>query len=122
MSRTDGSTIRLGDEQRGPFQRQELLDLTPPDYVLKFPHYPMNSPQSLSVEEWKEIMEVPTVKESWGLSGEETPEEFAEMAYAAKFDFVSGSPGYAVDLYVLCGDALGEPLTLIRKGNQLAVM
>jgi len=25
-------------------------------------------------------------------------------------------------LYVLCGDALGEPLTLIRKGNQLAVM
>jgi hypothetical protein len=44
----------------------------------------MNAPQALSMEEWKEIMQVPAVKESWGLSGGETPEEFADMAYGVK--------------------------------------
>ena len=81
----------------------------------------MNMPKVPSIEEWKEIMEVPEVKESWGLSGDETPEEFGEIAYGAKFDFVSGGPGYVGDLYILCGDALGEPLTLIRKNGDLVV-
>ena len=80
----------------------------------------MNAPKSLSIEELKEAMEVPEIKESWGLS-DETPEEFAEMVYAAKFDFASGGPGYVGDLYILSGDALGEPLTLIRKDGKLTV-
>lgn len=83
----------------------------------------MNTPQALSVEEWKEIMEIPTIKESWGLSGDETPEEFAKMVYGVKFDFtpVTG-PGYVGDLYILSGDAIGEPFTLIRKDNKLVVV
>ena len=67
-------------------------------------------------------MAVPAVKESWGLTGDETPEEFAAMAYGAKFDFVSGGPGYVGDLYILCGDALGEPFTLIRRGTKLLIV
>lgn len=81
----------------------------------------MNAPQPLSIKEWREVLEVPTVRESWGLFGDESPEEFAGMVYGAKFDFVSGGPGYVGDLYVLCGDALGEPLTLIRKEGKLVV-
>jgi hypothetical protein len=83
----------------------------------------MNTPKALSVEEWKEIMEVPAVKESWGLSGNETPEEFADMAYGVKFHFVPMTgPGYVGDLYILSGDALGEPFTLIRKDSKLALL
>lgn len=83
----------------------------------------MNTPRTLSVEEWKEIMEVPAVKESWGLTGNETPEEFAEMVYGAKFDFTPmAGPGYVGDLYILSGDAIGEPFTLIRKDNKLVVV
>jgi hypothetical protein len=81
----------------------------------------MNKPQEISISEWKEIMEVPTIKESWGLEGDETPEQFADMVYGVKFDFVSGGPGYVGVLYILHGDALGEPMTLIRRDGKLVV-
>lgn len=78
----------------------------------------MNKPQEISLAEWEEIMQVPVIRDSWGLENE-TPEEFAGMAYGVKFDFVSGSPGYVGDLYILHGDALGEPMTLIRVDGKL---
>jgi hypothetical protein len=78
----------------------------------------MNKPQDISIKEWKEIMQLPVVRELWGLD-DETPEQFADMVYGVRFDFVSGSPGYVGDLYVLHGDALGEPLTLIRRRGKL---
>ena len=81
----------------------------------------MNKPQELSIKEWKELMELPVIRESWGLEDGETPEEFASVVYGVKFDFTSGGPGYVGDLYVLHGDALGEPLTLIRKDGKLEV-
>jgi hypothetical protein len=73
----------------------------------------MNKPQEISLAEWRELIQVPAVRESWGLN-EETPEEFADMVYGVKFDFVSGGPGYVGNLYILHGDALGEPMTFVR--------
>jgi hypothetical protein len=86
-------------------------------------HKRMNIPKEISEAEWKEIMQLPVIRESWGLDGSETPEQFADMVYGVKFDFVSGvGPGYVGDLYMLHGDALGEPITLIRKeGGHLVV-
>jgi hypothetical protein len=81
----------------------------------------MNIPHRISIPEWQEIILVPEIRESWGLD-DETPEQFAEMAYGVHFDFVSGGPGYAGDLYVIHGDALGEPMTLIRRAGRLAVV
>jgi len=79
----------------------------------------MNKPQELSKKEWQEIIQLPVIRESWGLENE-TPEEFADIVYAVKFDFASGrAPGYVGDLYILHGDALGEPITLIRKDGKL---
>jgi hypothetical protein len=78
----------------------------------------MNKPQEISMKEWKEIIQLPVVRESWGLD-DETPEQFADMVYGVKFDFVSGGPGYVGDLYVLHGDSLAEPMTLIRKDGAL---
>ena len=83
----------------------------------------MNTPKALSIEEWKEIMDIPEVRESCGLSGSETPEEFADTVYGVKFHFVPMTgPGYVGDLYILSGDAIGEPFTLIRKDNLLVVL
>lgn len=82
----------------------------------------MNTPHQISIAEWKEIMEVPSIRESWGLDGNETPEQFAGLAYGVRFDFTNGGPGYVGDLYVIHGDALGEPMTLIQKNGALVVV
>jgi hypothetical protein len=75
------------------------------------------NPQPLSPEEWGEIIAVPAVREAWGLEDDVTPSDFAGSVYAAKFDFVSGSPGYFGDLYILQGDALGEPPMVLTRAN-----
>ncbi|HKQ06415.1 MAG TPA: hypothetical protein VJ464_14870 [Blastocatellia bacterium] len=72
----------------------------------------MNQPQEISLSEWAEIIQVPEVRESWGLN-DESPEEFASNVYGVKFDFVSGSPGYIGDLYILQGDVLTGKVPLI---------
>lgn len=74
------------------------------------------------MEEWKAIMQIPAIRESWGLEGNETPEQFSDMVYGVKFHFASGGPGYVGDLYILQGDALGEPMTVIRKHGELALL
>ena len=83
----------------------------------------VNKPEDISLAEWREIMEVQEVKESWGLS-DETPEEFAANVYVVKFDFVSGSPGYVGDLYIIQGDTLtgDAPFVLTRQDGVLHVI
>jgi hypothetical protein len=83
----------------------------------------VNKPQDISPAEWREIMQIQEVAESWGLS-DETPEEFAASVYAVKFDFVSGSPGYVGDLYIIQGDVLtgDAPFVLARNDGALRVV
>lgn len=81
----------------------------------------MNKPLEISIAEWKEIMQVPAIRESWGIEDDEAPEQFADMVYGVKFDFSSGGPGYVGDLFILHGDAMGEPMTLIRRDGRLVV-
>jgi hypothetical protein len=80
----------------------------------------MNKPLEISIKEWTEIIQIPEVRGSWGLENE-TPEEFANMVYGVKFAFVSGSPGYVGDLYLLQGDYLtgDAPFLLIRRDGTL---
>jgi len=81
----------------------------------------MNKPHDISIAEWREIIALPAIRESWGLD-DEAPDEFADMVYGVKFDFVSGGPGYVGDLYLLVGDAVSEPMALIRKDGRLVVV
>ncbi len=65
---------------------------------------------------------MPVVRESWGLE-DETPEQFADLVYGVKFKFSAGMmPGYVGDLYILHGDALGEPITIIREDGKLVIV
>jgi hypothetical protein len=83
----------------------------------------MNKPQEMSIAEWKEVMQLPEVRESWGIQDHETPEQFADIAYGVKFNFSCGiAPGYCGDLYILHGDALGEPMTFIREDGKMVLV
>lgn len=75
------------------------------------------NPQKLTEAEWREIGSLAVIRESWGLEDDQDPLDLASLAYGAKFYFVSGSPGYVGDLYILQGDALGEPMVLRRDKN-----
>lgn len=72
------------------------------------------NPRKLTEAEWREVGSVPVIRESWGLEGDQNPLDLASLAYGAKFDFVSGSPGYVGELFILIGDSLGEPMVLRR--------
>ena len=80
------------------------------------------NPHTLTEAEWRELGSLPVIRESWGLEDGQDPLDLASYAYGARFDFISGSPGYVGDLYILQGDALNEPMVLRRdKDGQLAV-
>ena len=78
-------------------------------------------PMEISPQEWQEILKIKVIKEMWGIwiEGPDaiTAKEFSEQVYGVKFDFVSGGPGYVGDVFILMGDALNEPVTIIRDGE-----
>ena len=80
----------------------------------------MNQPHRLSEEEIREICQIGFIRESWGAqNAKEMGQIFDDSIYAVKFAFVSGSPGYVGDLYILQGDVLtgDAPLILLRENG-----
>jgi hypothetical protein len=75
-------------------------------------------PYPLTSAEWKEIMKIPAIRESWGIEDNTTVAEFSAQVYAAKFDFVSGSPGYAGDLFVLQGSYLTGDVPMVLRRDE----
>jgi hypothetical protein len=74
-----------------------------------------NHPIRLSPTEWAEVAALPQVQWDWGLGSNVSPQEVAELIYGVKFNFISGGPGYVGDLYILQGDAAGEPPLVLGK-------
>ena len=74
-----------------------------------------HDPRTLSPQEWEEIAAVPYVREAWGLSDDESGEHLASVCYGAKFDFVTGGPGWAGDIFVIHDDAFGGPPVVFRR-------
>lgn len=63
-------------------------------------------------------MEVPAVRDAWDIGDDMTVDEFESIVYGAKFNYVSGGPGYVGDLFILQGDALtGDPPMMLRRGE-----
>jgi hypothetical protein len=80
------------------------------------------NPHTLTEAEWRELGSLPVIRESWGLDDAQDSLDLSVLAYGARFDFVSGSPGYVGDLYVLQGDALSEPMVLRRDDKGLLIV
>lgn len=73
-------------------------------------------PHSLTSMEWREIMSIPVIRESWGIDDPMSVADFSSQVYAARFEFVSGSPGYVGDLIILQGDTLtGDAPFVLRR-------
>lgn len=61
-------------------------------------------------------MAIPEIRESWGIDDKTTIQDFANDAYAARFNFVSGSPGYVGDLFLVQGSYLtGDAPFVLRR-------
>jgi hypothetical protein len=76
-------------------------------------------PYPLTPAEWKEIIEIPDIRESWGINEDTILADFSAEVYAAKFKFVSGSPGYVGDLFILQGSHLtGDAPFVLRRDER----
>lgn len=80
-----------------------------------------NKPLPLTKTEIREIAEFKVIQQMWGADDAiEMTEILERAAYAVKFHYVSGSPGYVGDYYIIQGDALGEnPVQMIRQEGKL---
>jgi hypothetical protein len=78
----------------------------------------VNTPQELSSAEWKELMQVPVIRESWGMEKDETPEDFADMVYGVKFNFASGMAPATSEICTYCMETLwaNQWCSLEKKG------
>lgn len=77
------------------------------------------NPHPIESTEWKELMEVPAVRDAWGIGDDMTSDEFKSLVYGAKFNYVSGGPGYIGDLFILQGDALTDrPPVVLKRDRQ----
>ncbi len=80
-------------------------------------------PNQISPAEWEELASVRDVRENFGLSGPEAAADLASAAYGARFDFITGGPGYAGDLFVIMGDGLSAPpMVFIRRDSALTLI
>ena len=83
-------------------------------------------PLALRNVEIKEIASIAEIQQMWGAQDSEEMESTLKESYAVKFDFVSGSPGYVGDLFLIEGDALDgavPPVRLIRnKEDKLEIL
>lgn len=60
---------------------------------------------------------MPAIRQAWGLAADEGGEHLASVCYGAKFDFVTGGPGWAGDLFVIHDDAFGGPPFVLRRDS-----
>lgn len=75
-----------------------------------------NKPIALSNDEMKEIAAYKPIRDLWGAETAEEMFDILQQCYCVKFDFISGTPGYVGDLYIIQGDALSDaiPVSLNR--------
>jgi hypothetical protein len=83
---------------------------------------PDHEPKTISDAEWRELMALREVREGWGLEDDWSVEDFKSLVYAAKFDYITGGPGYFGDLYIVQGDSLQPPLVFIREDGALKLL
>jgi hypothetical protein len=50
---------------------------------------------------------------------DESVDDFQSLVYGAKFDYITGGPGYFGDIYIVQGDSLQASLVLIREDRAL---
>jgi hypothetical protein len=83
-----------------------------------------NRPLELSEADFDALAQISEIRQLWGAeSVEHMRNVLKDHVYSVKFDYVSGSPGYCGDLYILMGDYLQPPVVVTRNyHNKLHVV
>jgi hypothetical protein len=82
-----------------------------------------NKPMPLTHDEIEEIAGIENIQQMWGaFDAAEMADTLENHVYAVKFNFHSGGPGYVGEYFILAGDALGEPVQLIRRDRRLVLL
>lgn len=92
------------------------------DFLPEAPHIEdMNSPLEISLPEWKQIVNHPSIRNLWGLDDNDTAESFASAVYGAKFFYQDAISGYSGELYIIQPEILSgaPPVVLIRHDRKL---
>jgi hypothetical protein len=76
-------------------------------------------PMEVSPDEMNEIAQIKVLWDWWGAENADEMLDVLKQSYCVKFDFVSGSPGYVGDLFIVQGDALtgAPPVSLTRDAR-----
>jgi hypothetical protein len=76
-----------------------------------------STPHALTPEQWRELASIESIAQDFGLFEAPDPAQaLSECAYGAHFHFEpSMMPGYMGDLFVLVGDSIDEPMSVIRN-------
>ena len=85
-----------------------------------------NKPLAITREEFNEIASSQELQDMWGMENTTSMKEMLASIYVAKFQFVSGSPGYCGDLFIIQADYLDTELPTTRlfrdQANQLTIL
>jgi hypothetical protein len=79
----------------------------------------MPKPTEISMEEWKEIINLPQVIEAWELDETETPESFSKQVYGAKFTYPALVPKVGGFYVITDGDPAGISIMIQRTAQGL---
>lgn len=74
-----------------------------------------HQPRALLPKDWAEIAKLPAVRQAWGLADDDGGNDLASMCYGATFQFVTGGPGWAGELFIVHDDAFGGPPFVFRR-------
>ena len=79
---------------------------------------------ALTSNDVKELAAIEDIRQMWGAESATEMEEILDTtAYAVKFNYQSGGPGYVGDYFILQGDALGEALELVlNKDGEIILL
>ena len=75
------------------------------------------TPHPVRPEEWDELAAVAAIREAWGLRPDDGGPDLQTVAYAARFDFATGGPGYIGDLFLVHDDAFGGPPVAVARNR-----
>jgi hypothetical protein len=78
----------------------------------------MYNGKDISIDEWKEILNIPWVREAAGLNPEHVARWASNSLYGVKYDLASIEPGEVGDAYVICGDRLERPILIVRRNGE----
>lgn len=77
----------------------------------------MTTPKNISSKEWRHLMRVPLVAETWDIPTNETPKSFSSRVYGVKFVYPKIKGQQPACFYVLCGGFPYDKKAIVHRSG-----